>query len=466
MKSTFELVTTDCTEYTDSADAQSSSSVTPWMKRVGQSRSEASLHPCNPCHPWFSLPALVVNTVDPGLRAQFESNWTFDKLPRRFASPGGRIENSPAFQRWVRCPNVLRPEGTAESNECPASAPTPILWQQLSRPFGTRFHTPTFPPLKGWAILESPSGRWEASAQNVQIPPHRRAMPEGSRGSLRQHRTPLSVGQDLHLHGAEPSVGAVLRPLWGRDRVGLAPGVSVRFALLNPRLPSGSPPGCGSVKRPQASGRLNPCAPCGPGLARIERTDDSFPLTPALSLGEREPCIPSVDNPERSGKSCRLRTILPLPRGEGRGEGERVVPNIGICSSDGALLGAAETVRRAPVTAKPSRLPSPGGRIENSPAFQRWVRWPNVARPEGTAESNEIPASAPTPILWQQLSRPFGTRFHTPTIPPLKGWAILNSPFGRKSTHNCHAPEHRGTMPVCWSGSLKAEMRGPRGKFL
>ena len=110
-----ETETTDCTDFTDSADEQGSSSVTPWMERLGQSRSEASLHPCHPCHPWFSYPALGVNSVDPGPRARFEWNSTFDKLPRRFASPGGRIENSPAFQRWVRWPNIVRPEGTAES---------------------------------------------------------------------------------------------------------------------------------------------------------------------------------------------------------------------------------------------------------------------------------------------------------------------------------------------------------------
>jgi len=48
----------------------------------------------------------------------------------------------------------------------------------------------------------------------------------------------------------------------------------------------------------------------------------SFPLTPALSLGERESRIPTLDKSERLGRANRLETILPLPRGEGRGEGE------------------------------------------------------------------------------------------------------------------------------------------------
>ncbi len=114
MNANSEAETTDCTDFTDSADEQSSSSVTPWMERLGQCRSDAYLHPCHPCHPWFSLPAPGVNSVDPGPRAGFQWNSTFDKLPRRFASPGGRFENSPAFQRWVRWPNIVRPEGTAE----------------------------------------------------------------------------------------------------------------------------------------------------------------------------------------------------------------------------------------------------------------------------------------------------------------------------------------------------------------
>ena len=47
-----------------------------------------------------------------------------------------------------------------------------------------------------------------------------------------------------------------------------------------------------------------------------------FPLTPALSLGEREPRRPSL------GQTCVVRIadalalIHPLPEGEGRGEGE------------------------------------------------------------------------------------------------------------------------------------------------
>ena len=47
-----------------------------------------------------------------------------------------------------------------------------------------------------------------------------------------------------------------------------------------------------------------------------------FPLTPALSLGERENLAPSLEQPSTSEPTgCRVR-VPPLPGGEGRGEGE------------------------------------------------------------------------------------------------------------------------------------------------
>ena len=48
----------------------------------------------------------------------------------------------------------------------------------------------------------------------------------------------------------------------------------------------------------------------------------AFPLTPALSLGERESRIPSLGKPERIDRAEGLATILPLPEGEGRGVGK------------------------------------------------------------------------------------------------------------------------------------------------
>src|SRR5882724_5589336 len=50
-----------------------------------------------------------------------------------------------------------------------------------------------------------------------------------------------------------------------------------------------------------------------------------FPLTPALSLRERENQGPRCNNSKRLGLSNALPMMLPLPEGEGRGEGEQGV---------------------------------------------------------------------------------------------------------------------------------------------
>ncbi len=51
----------------------------------------------------------------------------------------------------------------------------------------------------------------------------------------------------------------------------------------------------------------------------------TFPLTPALSLRERENQGPGSDNSKRLGLWNVLPMMHPLPEGEGRGEGERSV---------------------------------------------------------------------------------------------------------------------------------------------
>jgi hypothetical protein len=53
------------------------------------------------------------------------------------------------------------------------------------------------------------------------------------------------------------------------------------------------------------------------GIVRV-----AFPLTPALSLRERESLRPTLEISNALRHADRLATILPLPEGEGRGEGE------------------------------------------------------------------------------------------------------------------------------------------------
>jgi hypothetical protein len=47
-----------------------------------------------------------------------------------------------------------------------------------------------------------------------------------------------------------------------------------------------------------------------------------FPLTPALSLGEREPPPQTVRSLNGIRFADRLAKIFPLPKGEGKGEGK------------------------------------------------------------------------------------------------------------------------------------------------
>jgi hypothetical protein len=53
------------------------------------------------------------------------------------------------------------------------------------------------------------------------------------------------------------------------------------------------------------------------------QSDAAFPLTPALSLGEREDVRQRVREADTLGTVERLSSVLPLPKGEGWGEGEQ-----------------------------------------------------------------------------------------------------------------------------------------------
>jgi hypothetical protein len=53
--------------------------------------------------------------------------------------------------------------------------------------------------------------------------------------------------------------------------------------------------------------------------------DHSVPLTPTLSLGERENRRQSAGESERLGMDENRAWLLPLPEGEGWGEGKRAI---------------------------------------------------------------------------------------------------------------------------------------------
>ena len=96
---------------------------------------------------------------------------------------------------------------------------------------------------------------------------------------------------------------------------------------------------------------------------------DLFPLTLALSLGEREPWPALLGYGDDFGLTGRLANVLPLPKGEGQGEGKGDArttrcPGIGAKSqpSLAGLLGReAFMLRESPLLAPTAT----GGRDRN-----------------------------------------------------------------------------------------------------
>ena len=81
------------------------------------------------------------------------------------------------------------------------------------------------------------------------------------------------------------------------------------------------------IRTPRASCKI-------PAVSTLQGT---FPLTPALSLRERENQEPRCDDSKWLGFTNTLPMMLPLPEGEGRGEGERSVRIPENCDSSNRL---------------------------------------------------------------------------------------------------------------------------------
>jgi hypothetical protein len=68
------------------------------------------------------------------------------------------------FTAGFRCEFPHVPKGRLNPPNVMGLFVFPLMWQKFSRTFGTRCPDSTIPPLKGWAILESPSGRQQANS--------------------------------------------------------------------------------------------------------------------------------------------------------------------------------------------------------------------------------------------------------------------------------------------------------------
>jgi transcription-repair coupling factor (superfamily II helicase) len=125
-----------------------------------------------------------------------------------------------------------------------------------------------------------------------------------------------------------------------------------------------------------------------PGLVALGDDEEAeassgapFPLTPALSPGERENASPIGDESERAGTYAAPSGLSPLPRGEGQGEGEANV----------AKLATPELPRTGPTPHSAFRTP----RFESLEAF----------RPLGERASEPQVAEAQRREFFAQLHR-------------------------------------------------------------
>ena len=160
-----------------------------------------------------------------------------------------------------------------------------------------------------------------------------------------------------------------------------------------------------------------------------------FPLTPALSPKEREQQGPPLEYPHAAGCVDRLATILPLPEGEGRGEGKTDARNP--ADARNVIRGRRQS-QPHPKFGRPSAapgLPPSSGKVSgmHTGSFVPEGQ-PRIARRFNAGEARKeilVPEGRLRTLL--ALSRPFGTdsRFRC-AHPALKRRAILGGPFGAK----------------------------------
>ncbi len=103
---------------------------------------------------------------------------------------------------------------------------------------------------------------------------------------------------------------------------------------------------------------------------RWQHSQGPFSLTPALSLGERELRSPVPEQPGRVGFTGCAASVLPLPKGEGRGEGEQDPSISHPANLDRSILCCASVILSAAQVVN--------GGFESG-GFEGWTADPNWA---------------------------------------------------------------------------------------
>ena len=101
---------------------------------------------------------METNPIPLSMRSKVWTSWAV-----LYHLPEGDLKIARQFTAGFKfdIPNV--PKGRMNRAKPTGLLLIPSLWQNFSRPFGTCCPYSSNPPLKGWAIFKSPSGRWQAN---------------------------------------------------------------------------------------------------------------------------------------------------------------------------------------------------------------------------------------------------------------------------------------------------------------